>query len=568
MKLKRLPDWSMGAKLGTSFGIILLLISVGLALILRVTHRISLMSEARAYGWSIDSHFNAGRVNELLFAQTGDQALIGTIIRDLDSAQAFANALIALAEESGLSQTERTARSIAMLVEEYAGRIDGVVLAANNFTSARNQLHRATGGSSATHAGKPSQNADAIARLYMQYTFTDAPEWLTEAHATARKAADATSQPTERAYLNDVADALSKLESSVRTQQAFARSSKAIGEQQSNLIDELYNALSAEIHNRTRQLQTLLIALGVAVLLLSIGLSSIVSGYLSYGIKQTVNLLRPMSEGEFRETEPSRLAAYRDEIGLLMAAGQSMAANVRNAISKVAESASCTAAASENLNTISLQLNRSSSEQAGSVEEVSSAMEEMTTTIHQSAESAMQSGDIMQELQEQIVAANMAGENSLTIVQAIAERIGVVQSIAKQTNILALNAAVEAARAGEQGRGFNVVAVEVRKLAEGAEKAAKEIIALSGESLEATKNTSQSLRDILPQMSKAAALMSEIRALSMGQRDEADQISTAIQQLNRIGKQNAAAAEEMSSSAVALNEQAATMRKATMWFRM
>lgn len=180
----------------------------------------------------------------------------------------------------------------------------------------------------------------------------------------------------------------------------------------------------------------------------------------------------------------------------------------------------------------------------------------------------MQSGDIMQELQEQIVAANMAGENSLTIVQAIAERIGVVQSIAKQTNILALNAAVEAARAGEQGRGFNVVAAEVRKLAEGAEKAAKEIITLSSESLEATKNTSQSLRNILPQMSKAAALMSEIRALSMGQRDEADQISTAIQQLNRIGKQNAAAAEEMSSSAVALNEQAATMRKATMWFRM
>lgn len=568
MELKRLPDWSTGAKLGTSFGIILLLITVGLALILRVTHRISLMSEARAYGWSIDSHFNAGQVNELLFAQTGDQALIDAIIRDLDSAQAYANALIALAEESGLSQTERTARSIAMLVEEYAGRIDGVVLAANNFTSARKQLHRATGKSSATHAGKPSQNEDAIARLYMQYTFTDAPEWLTEAHATARKAADATSQPTELAYLNDVADALSKLESSVRTQQAFAQSSKAIGDQQSNLIDELYNALSAEIHTRTRQLQTLLIALGVAVLLLSIALSSIVSGYLSYGIKQTVNLLRPMSEGEFREAVPSRLAAYRDEIGLLMAAGQSMAANVRNAISKVAESASCTAAASENLNTISLQLNRSSSEQASSVEEVSSAMEEMTTTIHQSAESAMQSGDIMQELQEQIVAANMAGENSLTIVQAIAERIGVVQSIAKQTNILALNAAVEAARAGEQGRGFNVVAAEVRKLAEGSEKAAKEIIALSSESLEATKNTSQSLRDILPQMSKAAALMSEIRALSMGQRDEADQISTAIQQLSRIGKQNAAAAEEMSSSAVALNEQAATMRKATMWFRM
>ena len=123
-------------------------------------------------------------------------------------------------------------------------------------------------------------------------------------------------------------------------------------------------------------------------------------------------------------------------------------------------------------------------EAAGGVQERSSEVTELARNIEDAAQAKRAEIDralgILVEVKDSVERA--AGEITAlnATVTDINRFVASVSQIADQTNLLALNAAIEAARAGDAGRGFAVVADEVRKLAEQSQKAADDIVQMTG----------------------------------------------------------------------------------------
>ncbi|MDM0118557.1 methyl-accepting chemotaxis protein [Variovorax arabinosiphilus] len=261
-----------------------------------------------------------------------------------------------------------------------------------------------------------------------------------------------------------------------------------------------------------------------------------------------------------------------DDVSVL-AAMDGMRANLAQLVSEVRHSSESIATGAHQIATGNADLSQRTEEQASSLEETSASMEEMNATIKQSVDTMHTASQLANSAS---VTATRGGEVVRNVVHTmeeittssrkIGDIIGVIDSIAFQTNILALNAAVEAARAGEQGRGFAVVASEVRSLAQRSAEAAKEIKHLIGESVGKVETGSalvneagSTMGDLVGQVQRVADLINEIGTATREQGQGVSQVNDAVNQLDQTTQQNAALVEESAAAASSLSEQAAKL---------
>ncbi|MBB4009057.1 HAMP domain-containing methyl-accepting chemotaxis protein [Allorhizobium taibaishanense] len=284
---------------------------------------------------------------------------------------------------------------------------------------------------------------------------------------------------------------------------------------------------------------------------------------MTYNLRNTAGVADLISNGDL--TVSPKSLSDKDTLGLAL---QSMVARLRGVVADALSASDNVSSGSQQLSSASEQVSQGATEQASSAEEASASMEEMAANIKQNADNAAQTEKIARQSSKDAEASGEAVNRAVGAMRTIAEKISIVQEIARQTDLLALNAAVEAARAGEHGKGFAVVASEVRKLAERSQAAAAEISTLSGQTVQVATEAGEMLSRLVPDIRKTAELISEISAACREQDIGASQINEAIQQLDKVTQQNAGASEEMSATSEELATQAEELQASISFFKV
>jgi methyl-accepting chemotaxis protein len=271
-----------------------------------------------------------------------------------------------------------------------------------------------------------------------------------------------------------------------------------------------------------------------------------------------------MAEGEIG----ARIAiARRDEIGEMADALDSMGERLRSVVVGVKASVTRLSAGSVQISGAAESIAEGASRQAASAEEVSASIEEIGATTRQNADNAQATEAIALRTASEAEEGGRAVSGAVETVREIAQRIVVVDEIARQTNLLALNAAIEAARAGEAGKGFAVVASEVRKLAERSQEAAAHIMRLSTEGSDRAEAAGGLIAKIMPDVRKTAELVREISAASREQSAGIEQVTKAVMELDRVIQSNAASSEETASASKTLADEALALESAMAFFK-
>jgi methyl-accepting chemotaxis protein len=327
------------------------------------------------------------------------------------------------------------------------------------------------------------------------------------------------------------------------------------------------------------RLQTLLFALGALSLAFGAACAWFLTRSITVPLRDAVAIARRVAGGDLA----TRAAVEgRDEVSELLRALDDMTASLTAIVSKVRLGVNGVDTASGEIAQANGDLSARTESQASFLEETASSMEELTVTVTKNADHAREASRLASAAS---AVALKGGEAVAKVVDRmsaikttsgrIQDIIGVIDSIAFQTNILALNAAVEAARAGEMGRGFAVVASEVRNLAQRSAAAAretKELISGSVDEVNAgnaqASQAGRTMEEVVASVQRVLQMVEEISQASAEQRSGIEQVNSAIVQMDSMTQQNAAMVEQASATALSLQRQSSELAEAVSVFAL
>ncbi len=240
---------------------------------------------------------------------------------------------------------------------------------------------------------------------------------------------------------------------------------------------------------------------------------------------------------------------------------EALTRHLTKAIHGIVEAVETISLTSQQMSESAAHLSSGSAQQAAVSEEVSSSMEQMVANIRQNTENAVRTEQTALHAAHDAEESGRVVFQTVTAMQDIADKIVIIEDIARQTRLLSLNATIEAARAGEAGKGFAVVAAEVRNLAEQTRESAETINALATSSVATAEQAGRMLAQLVPDIQQTTHLIQEISAASREQNAGVQQVELGVQELDRITQQHSAISEELAATAEELTHQAEQLQR-------
>ena len=301
----------------------------------------------------------------------------------------------------------------------------------------------------------------------------------------------------------------------------------------------------------------------VLAVVLAFGLAALLSRQLAARLHDAAQVAERVAAGDLTEVE----AEGNDEIAQLRRAMARMSSRLAALIGELRAGAESVAAASLHLSATSQSLADGTARQIASVMDTTAGLEQVSASVEQTARNSRAMEHAALEGSRIAAESGDAVQQTVAAMREISDRVLVIREIAQRTDLLALNAAIEAARAGDHGRGFGVIADEIRRLAERSERAAGDIITLTGGSTAVAERSAGLLARLVPSIAHAAELVQEVAAASHQQAASVTEMGAAMVRVDDVAHQNAAAAQELAATAEEMAAQAETLRGLVTFFR-